>query len=229
MTNIIGDIAGQYVPLVKLVGQMPAGEVISVGDMVDRGPDSQRVIEYFMKEGRRAILGNHEHMMVDSLTGGGFYGRGIWIMNGGGATLTSYDEFREKQNPVPQEHIDWILGLPRFLELKDVEINGVKKDVFISHAFLRGFGGNDPEAVRYGCEFGRDIYDKDETTIVWNRGHPIRRETWDLQVCGHNSQFGLREWADDEGTFAICLDDSRKQVLTGLHLETMTIYQQPYE
>lgn len=230
MTNIIGDIAGEYKALVQLVGQMPAGEVISVGDMVDRGPDSQRVLDYFMKEGRRAILGNHEHMMLDHLTKGGFYGRGIWHWNGGAKTLLSFDPYEERAYPdiVPPKYVEWLSNLPKFIELKGIEVNGLEKDVLISHAFLRGYY-DDQESLRYGCDFGKTIYDKDETTIVWNRGQPVRRPTWDLQVCGHNSQFGLRQWDDEEGTFAICLDDSRKKVLTGLHLESMTIYQQPFE
>lgn len=230
MVNIIGDIAGQYKALVKLVGKMPPGEVISVGDMVDRGPDSQRVLDYFMKPGRRAILGNHEHLMIDYLTNGGFYDHDVWMWNGGRKTLLSFDPYEEHnaKGAVPKKYLEWLSGLPKFIELKDFDINGVKKDVLISHAFLRPASIEDSVVLKENCEFGKSIWDKNETTIIWNRSEPVRRETWDLQICGHNSQFGLREWSDDKGTYAICLDDSRQKVLTGLYLPTMEVFQQEY-
>jgi hypothetical protein len=228
MTNIIGDIAGQYQALLKLVEQMPEGETISVGDMIDRGLDSKRVIEFFMKENRCAILGNHEHLMLDWCTKSKFYDTNVWFNNGGEYTLLSYSELAEQEQPIPQEHIDWIKQLPKWIELKDININDVNQNVLISHAFLYNAIKDDEEAIEYACDFGVDILDKDETTIIWNREPPIRRKNWDLQICGHNSQFGLRQWSDHLGTFAVSLDDSRRKKLTGLHLETMTIYQQPY-
>lgn len=214
MVNIIGDIAGQYDALMALVDKMPEGEIISVGDMVDRGPNSSKVIEYFMQPGRRAILGNHEHMMIDYLTRGSFYGRDIWFYNGGGATMRSYPD-----TGVPDDHLEWLQSLPKFIEIDDV---------LISHAFLRPSAVEDRVVLEHNCEFGSCVWDKDETTIIWNRSEPVRRDTWKLQVCGHNSQFGLREWRDEQGLYAICLDDSRKGVLTGLHLPTMEIFQQEY-
>lgn len=212
MTNIIGDIAGEYKTLMALLNKMPEGEVISVGDMVDRGPDSARVVDWFMRNGR-AIMGNHEHMMIDNLTKGYFYSSDIWLYNGGEHTLRSYDY------EVPEDVIEWLQNLPLFIEIGDT---------LISHAFLRPAAVDDEVVLKENCELGASVMDKGETTILWNRREPVRREKWKLQVCGHNSQFGLREWRDEEGMYAICLDDSRHKKLTGLHLETMTIYQQDY-
>jgi len=209
MTNIIGDIAGQYKSLIALTKQMPEGEIISVGDLVDRGPDSNRVIEYFMQPGRRAILGNHEHLMLDYLLNGNFYPEGCWFNNGGSATIAAYPN-----GIVPQEHIDWLKALPKYIEIDNC---------LISHAFL-----TPATELKEQCDFGESIWDKDETTIIWNRREPVQRDDYRLQICGHNSQFGLREWGKEYGTYAICLDDSRKKRLTGLHLETMTVYQQSY-
>lgn len=212
--NIIGDIAGRYDELIQLVDKMPEGEVIAVGDLVDRGDQSRQVIEYFMEPGRRAILGNHEHLMLDHLLKGGFYQPGIWFWNGGGATLESYPD-RE----VPQEHIDWLLNLPKY-----IEVDGC----LISHAFLRPSAIDDQVVLEENCEFGAHINRKGESTIIWNRGRPVRRESWRLQICGHNSQMGLKEFRDDEGLFAICLDDSRNEKLTGLHLPTLEVFQVDY-
>lgn len=212
MTNIIGDIAGEYNTLMALLDKMPEGEVISVGDMVDRGLQSKEVIDFFMKNGR-AVLGNHEHLMLDHCQSRGFYGSDIWIMNGGYTTLNSYG------GHVPPEVLTWIESLPLYIEIGDT---------LITHAFLRPAAIDDDIVLKENCDLGNSVLDKGETTIIWNRREPVRRNKWKLQVCGHNSQFGLREWRDEEGMFAVCLDDSRHRKLTGLHLETMTIYQQDY-
>ncbi len=218
MTNIIGDIAGEYKTLLKLVDKMPEGEVISVGDMVDRGPQSKEVLDYFMNTpNTRAIMGNHEHMMLDHITKGGFYGSHIWLWNGGKTTLRSFEPTGELQNPVPTKYLEWLAKLPKYIEIDNC---------LIAHSFIRGYFQKDD--LKVACDLGKTVTDKEETTIIWNRAEPRRRDEWRLQICGHNSQFGLREWRDEEGLFAICLDDSRQRVLTGLHLETMTIYQEDY-
>lgn len=226
---IIGDIAGRYHELMELLGNMPEGHVISVGDMVDRGRDSNRVIDFFMrKKNASAILGNHEHMMVDALTKGGFYQEGLWEFNGGIKTIQSYRDLPNEKELI-LEHVKWLSTLPKYIELENHNINGETKNVFISHAFLPNFYSNDVDDIQDGCNFGEDISRKGESTIIWNRGEPIIRQRWDLQVCGHNSQFGLREWRDQDEVYAICLDDSRHKKLTGLHLETMKVYQVDYK
>lgn len=212
MTNIIADVAGQYKALIALTNQMPIGSFVSLGDMVDRGPDSPKVLEFFMREENSAILGNHEHMMLDWYTDGGFYGSDIWLSNGGTTTRASY-----VNGMAPSSHLEWIASLPKYLEIDNC---------FLSHAFLRGM--YEDQAIEYGCDFGNSIWDKDETTIIWNRGEPRLQPRWRLQICGHNSQFGLDYWYHDGKKFAVCLDDSRKKRLTGMVLETGEIFQQDY-
>ena len=213
MVNIIADIAGQYKGFLKLLEKMPDDDVVSVGDMVDRGPDSKEVVEWFMKNGK-AVLGNHEHMMVDFLRRGNFYDRGTWLWNGGGATQNSYGT-----EGVPEEVLVWLESLPFYMEFDGV---------LVSHSFLRPSAVDDDVVLKECCSFGTDISKKGESTIIWNRLEPIRRERWNLQIVGHNSQFGLRRWADERGEYAICLDDCRNKKLTGIHLPSLEIFQQDY-
>lgn len=217
MPNIIADAAGQYKSLVKLAKLMPDEEFISLGDMVDRGPDSDRVIEFFRKKGNRAVLGNHEHMMLDWCRKGGYYDPYCWLINGGDATLRSYDPFEKHlgEKVVPEDVLDWIQSLPLYLE-----IDGC----LLSHAFIRA-----DHSLSESTNFGKNIFEVNETRIIWNRREPTRRPEWKMQIAGHNSQFGLRRWADEKGEFAICLDDSRKRMLTGLHLPSFEVFQVPYE
>jgi len=91
--NIIGDVHGEYDALVKLAKKMPDDEFISVGDMIDRGAKSKEVMDFFRKNGR-AVLGNHEHQLLDLWNKGDYYDCLIWgAFNGGFKTLTSMISF----------------------------------------------------------------------------------------------------------------------------------------
>lgn len=64
-TLIIGDIHGCFDELLRLVARAGlSGEdlIVSVGDMVDRGPRSFDVVKFFQEDPvhRKALLGNHE-------------------------------------------------------------------------------------------------------------------------------------------------------------------------
>jgi hypothetical protein len=83
--------------------------------------------------------------------------------------------------------------------------------------------------------FNRDkakslVYHPDdfEDSIIWNRWQPHRVDEYDLQIAGHNSQWGLKRFSDERGEFAIGIDTSRTRILTGLHLPTMELFQQEY-
>ena len=74
-TLIIGDIHGCYdelQALLDLVGPDEDDDILAVGDLVDRGPDSLRVLEFFRDHPRASsLLGNHEDRHVRA-----FYGEG---------------------------------------------------------------------------------------------------------------------------------------------------------
>jgi len=201
MHNIIGDIAGNYETLLALLKKMPDGEVISVGDMIDRGPRSKEVVEWFMKNGK-AILGNHEHMMLDFINKTHFYQEGIWFYNGGTATWRSF-----KMN-IPDEVVSWMEKLPLYMEIDKT---------LVSHSF-----------VDYDLQSSLKILDLNglDSSILWNRHQPHRIPEYDMQIAGHNSQFGLRDFSDDGGVFAKCIDASCSGVLTGINLPSMQIFQQ---
>lgn len=93
-------------------------KIITLGDYVDRGPQSQEIIEYLMTaQGAGApiicLKGNHEDMMVETLRKP--LHPNWWIGNGGGATLISYGHGRSGNycpEVVPADHIDWLDRLP---------------------------------------------------------------------------------------------------------------------
>ena len=59
----IGDIHGCHLEFAELLERLELGEgdrLILLGDLVNRGPDSCRVIDLARERGARSLLGNHE-------------------------------------------------------------------------------------------------------------------------------------------------------------------------
>ena len=67
-TLIIGDIHGCYYELQALLDKAGLGDedaVIGIGDVVDRGPETPQVVDFFRKTpNTMAIMGNHERKHV---------------------------------------------------------------------------------------------------------------------------------------------------------------------
>ncbi len=67
---IIGDVHGCYTELQELlnmVGISPNDEIIALGDLVDRGPYSLKVLNFFSNQSNnKSIMGNHERKHIRS-------------------------------------------------------------------------------------------------------------------------------------------------------------------
>jgi serine/threonine protein phosphatase 1 len=136
----IGDIHGQLgfldhaLRLVDADGG-PDAEIVFLGDLVDRGPDSRAVIQRLM-DGQAAgrnwhvLKGNHDRMFARFIRGGIVHDPRIlsklsWLHSrlGGDTTLASYGvkidqdtplshSFRLVRDAVPSAHIEWLENLP---------------------------------------------------------------------------------------------------------------------
>lgn len=86
---IVGDLHGCLAKLLALLKKHHFDPwqdlLISVGDVIDRGPDSPGCLALLDKPWFKAVRGNHEDMAVEALEYGN---RMLWVMNGG-------DWFRE--------------------------------------------------------------------------------------------------------------------------------------
>ncbi len=122
-TIAIGDIHGCYKSfnaLLKLV--LPkADTLVLLGDYVDRGPDSKKVIEIIInlkKSHARviALQGNHDLMFLQYLEG---QTKSPFIDVGGLETLSSYDIPQTSKHPsslVPKDHLHFFHQLPLYFE-----------------------------------------------------------------------------------------------------------------
>ena len=67
-TVIVGDIQGcyqEFLELLTLAGITAEDSIVAVGDLVDRGPDSRSVVEFFRNTPHaKSVLGNHERKHI---------------------------------------------------------------------------------------------------------------------------------------------------------------------
>lgn len=164
---LVSDVHGCFKTLTALVqkarAQAPDGQVVLLGDLVDRGPRSKEVVEWAMREKVLTVLGNHDHMMVDYYLNQqkgerSDYGPGIWLANGGMTTITS---FGHVSAPV----LAWLGALPTYIIPPDYP------DLLLSHT---GWGGPVIKSV-FGCVWERSTaFPKDGYYRVF--GHTPNRE-----------------------------------------------------
>jgi serine/threonine protein phosphatase 1 len=67
---VVGDIHGSFSALEQLLQRLnfdaDCDRVFSVGDLIDRGFESHRVIEFLNHDWFHSIMGNHERMLLDA-------------------------------------------------------------------------------------------------------------------------------------------------------------------
>ncbi|CAN5717720.1 hypothetical protein BH10BDE1_BH10BDE1_03940 [soil metagenome] len=121
-TYAIGDVHGCAAELETLLATLEIDRettVIFLGDYVDRGVDSRRVIDIVVGLRRRceviALMGNHEAMFLDFLERPESIGSGLFILNGGSSTLANYAASGGSFE-VPQAHIEFLKSLKLFHE-----------------------------------------------------------------------------------------------------------------
>ena len=181
-TFVVGDIHGHAGLLRDLLPQLreaaePGDALVFVGDYVDRGPDSQGVIEQVLElihdgwDGPVTTLkGNHEVLMLDFLAGSPVYEPEIWLHNGGEETITSYTEEEmwtpEWADSLPRAHLDFLGGLQIWHE----DENGIY--------------------VHAGIAPGKLPAESDEEELLWIREPFIHSNfAWDkVVVFGHTPQ-----------------------------------------
>ena len=140
----IGDIHGRHDLLCRLLDQVRLDSVgrgdaevmvILLGDLIDRGPDSARVVDLAMSAldwaELRVLRGNHEAALLEALDDNPRM-LDLWINNGGIAALRSWGidlaDLTDKtaaevcaivRTCVPEEQLDWLRDLPLSLRLGD--------------------------------------------------------------------------------------------------------------
>lgn len=186
----IGDIHGCFGALKTLAAFVPFGPddiLITLGDYVDRGPDSCAVVDWLIThddDGHvQPLRGNHEIMMLDARLDRDKFDR--WFGHGGDAALRSYSPFGEGDagslTDVPDAH--WS---------------------FLQDKLLPWFETDEHFFVHANAYSDLPLAEQPDYMLYWEKfDHPPPHESGKIMVCGHTPQASGRPL--DIG-HAICID-----------------------
>jgi serine/threonine protein phosphatase 1 len=206
-TLAIGDIHGCFTALQTLEREMAFTDddlIITLGDYVDRGPDSKAVIDWLIARHRRggklvALQGNHEQMMLwsrfDSLS------QKSWMSPfvGGDATLASYGTPRRPARivDVPDAHWDFMVNhLMRYHE--------TETHIFVHASVV-------PSVA---------MSEQSDEILFWERFTALPPHfSHKPVICGHTAQ---RDGVPKVATHGVCIDTGacRDGWLTCLQVQT---------
>ena len=203
---VIGDIHGCYSTLKALLNKLPQGANISIavsGDLIDRGPDSKRVVQWAIDNNIPVALGNHEKMMIDFYNGD--TQGDVWLDNGGietlksyGGTIKHYKQYGRKIDDLAllnrdnnyesivwdspsskklfEQHVFWMSKLPIMLEAIDV-VNDEGRHLVITHSNVC----NIYQSFKDG-KMDKDIFDQ---RVLWGRPTAIKNQPNIYNIHGH--------------------------------------------
>ena len=120
-TLAIGDIHGCSVALETLLSRLEpdsSDTVVFLGDYIDRGPDSAKVVSLVLELVKSCevipLLGNHDWMIIGAENDAALMA--FWQQNGGAETLESYGG---SLNRMPASHRAFFQHCQRFYETED--------------------------------------------------------------------------------------------------------------
>ena len=182
----IGDIHGcsrSLDTLLSAVAPEPDDRIITLGDYVDRGPDSRGVLDRLLAlqaTGRLvALRGNHDVMLLEARCGRDY----LWLACGGRETLASYGvSLRDGDETEGGERDHWdpnelLARVPashwRFLEEDCLPYYETEKHIFV-------------HANAYG-DF--PLADQPDSMLYWEKlVEPCAHVSGKIMICGHTRQ-----------------------------------------
>jgi len=212
---IIGDVHGCYTTLMALLDKLPSDAPLCfVGDLIDRGPDSARVVEFVRSEGHQCVLGNHEEMMLDHQPQVGYGSTPIWFHNGGYDTLASYGDDLD----LLQHHRDWLRTLPHHIEFPELRI--ADRYLLVSHSSYARYyaatqkGGGDPDDILWNRDISSGIL-KSRNPFFNIFGHTVSKEPI------------ITDYFASIDTGCVYREHKGYGHLTAIHFPSLEIIQQP--
>lgn len=171
-TLFLTDIHGCYDEMLELISQYPDRRIIICGDLIDKGPDSKKVVQYVIDNNIECVLGNHELMAIEAA--GYIESNNKWALwdsdwyhNGGSAVHDSYIDKAQFN-----QHIEFFKSLPIYIDT-GLEYNNRK--VIAAHTNIFSIINTLPhENLTYNQKF----------ELVWNRAKSTSQSDY-LVIHGH--------------------------------------------
>lgn len=207
----IGDVHGCADELEELLGMLPLDDnstVVMLGDYIDRGPYSRRVLEILMEAKTKhrmvTLSGNHEEMLREFLDGSNPQRVARFILNGGSSTLA---DFANDQG-------EWVIPKGHVTFLEELQLWYETDDHFFVHAGVPDMALKELDPVR----------DRDE--VLWIRrafiGNPRK---WEKRIVhGHTPVNAVEVSASRINVDTACAYGG---FLTAIELPSHRIYSVP--
>lgn len=202
----IGDIHGCSTALdalLEAIQLQPDDKIITLGDYIDKGPDSKGVLDRLIALHRTgqliALYGNHEMMMLDVREKPSW--ESVWRRNGGDKTLNSYSK-NGQLSDIPDEH--W-----QFLETVCLPWYEIETHFFV-HANVY------PDMP---------LSEQPDYMLCWSGfEETVQHFSGKIMVCGHTTQ---PSGVPHNLGYAICIDTGvdREGWLTCLDVKSGRIWQ----
>lgn len=122
---VVGDVHGcidELQALLRLADYQPGDQVVLLGDLVAKGPDSVGVVQLAREIGARSVRGNHDHEVIR------------WFeaaSRGGQDSAVSIEHAKIGRALGPEEHA-WLMDSPWFIESRDM------RHLFVHAGFIPG-------------------------------------------------------------------------------------------
>jgi len=155
MRYAISDIHGCYKTFTTLLNKLvDPTKIYIIGDCIDRGRDSKKIIDFIMKRSDITVVeGNHENMFKNAILKPRMCAQ-FWLKYGGVETMRSfgYKSIDGLRN-IPQKYIKWLSSLKPIIHLRDY---------ILVHAGI-DFSKEEPFALT----------EKNINTLLFDYGQPV--------------------------------------------------------
>lgn len=190
---VIGDLHGAFELFTKVCHNInfdpTKDRMFSVGDLIDRGPESKECLSLLKEPWFHPVLANHEQLMIEAFAGG-YLGQ-FWTVNGGTwgyQALTDYRMQPHTAAPVESQEVWKLVELARELPwLITVKMKNGKR-FHVIHAELPPGHEitdellEDPKAVQALSE----IETRDGSFLCW--GRHIFGRLFNMDIANHFSK-----------------------------------------
>ena len=181
MADLHGYSFEKVLSFLESIGFSQQDQLYILVDVVDRGEDGIRILQWIMKQKNvQMLLGNHEDMMckcaflfegdtalaLENMKGANRRSFDHWVENGGLPTLQAMTALREKET---EKIFEFLRSLPLYLQVQVQE-----RTFILVHG---GLGNFDPQ---------KPLEDYTLQELVWTRPTKIQRYYTDkMTVLGH--------------------------------------------
>lgn len=177
---VVGDVHGEYDKLMNGLSRFEfspddGDRLFAVGDLIDRGPDSEKMLDLLWEDWFFSVMGNHDFMMLDVCRGDQTYAQswyhygGAWTMNYTGVEIAEHQ---------------WTTAIHKHMPIAiELETKSGEK-VGIVHA-------QPPRIWQFPEEkWGIDFESEAVQDLLWNDDRIINKEAIHVQgvdwvYCGH--------------------------------------------